>query len=123
MRVLVVGDAIIDEYRYVAPLGKSPKENMIATKFEENEVFAGGVIATANHIAGLCARVDIMTCLGDKGGDNGHNDEELIMSGLAQNVQLLPIRRRGAPTTRKTRFIDRYYFRKLFEVYDFRPFL
>lgn len=119
MRVLVVGDAIIDEYRYVAPLGKSPKENMIATKFEENEVFAGGAIATANHIAGLCAQVDIMTCLGDKGGDSGHEDEELIMSGLAQNVQLLPIRRRGAPTTRKTRFIDRYYFRKLFEVYDF----
>lgn len=119
MRVLVVGDAIIDEYRYVAALGKSPKENMIATKFEENETFAGGVIATANHVAGLCAQVDIMTCLGDCSGAQGSNDEELIMESLAKNVQLLPIRRRGAPTTRKTRFIDRHYFRKLFEVYDF----
>ena len=119
MRVLVVGDAIIDEYRYVAALGKSPKENMIATKFEENETFAGGVIATANHVAGLCAQVDIMTCLGDCSGAQGSNDEELIMESLAKNVQLLPIRCRGAPTTRKTRFIDRHYFRKLFEVYDF----
>ena len=52
LKVLVVGDAIIDEYRYVVPMGKSPKENMIATRFESKETFAGGAIATANHVAG-----------------------------------------------------------------------
>ena len=31
--LLVVGDAIIDEYQYVTPLGKSPKENMIAALY------------------------------------------------------------------------------------------
>lgn len=114
LKVLVVGDTIVDEYRYVLPMGKSPKENMIATRFESSESFAGGVIATANHAAGLCDRVDILTCLGDD-----DDAEALIHGNLKDNVSLHHLRRRKAPTTRKVRFIDRNYFRKLFEVYHF----
>ncbi len=114
LRVLLVGDTIIDEYRYVTPMGKSPKENLIATRFEEMEAFAGGVVATANHVAALCKQVDVMTCLGDDS-----QDERVIFERLCPNVQLMPVRRRGAPTTRKVRFIDRSYLRKLFEVYHF----
>src|ERR1700761_5001917 len=36
-RVLIVGDAIIDEYQYVFPMHKSPKENMIATRYQDRE--------------------------------------------------------------------------------------
>jgi bifunctional ADP-heptose synthase (sugar kinase/adenylyltransferase) len=114
LKVLVVGDAIIDEYRYVTPMGKSPKENLIATRFETAETFAGGVIATANHVAALCKQVHVMTCLGDAPGD-----EESIFVRLQPNVKLVPIRRKGVPTTRKIRFIDKSYLRKLFEVYHF----
>jgi rfaE bifunctional protein nucleotidyltransferase chain/domain len=114
LKVLVVGDTIIDEYRYVIPMGKSPKENMIATRFESNEIFAGGVIATANHLAGICGQVDVLTSLGDDPGD-----EELIRSSLHPNLNLTRINRRKTPTTRKIRFIDSSYFRKLFEVYHF----
>src|SRR5579862_5276333 len=45
-RVLIVGDAIIDEYQYVLPMHKTPKENMIATRYQDRELFAGGVFAT-----------------------------------------------------------------------------
>ncbi len=114
LRVLLVGDTIIDEYRYVTPMGKSPKENLIATRFEDMECFAGGAVATANHVAALCKQVDVMTCLGDDG-----QDEKTIFDRLCPNVQLMPVRRRGVPTTRKVRFIDRSYLRKLFEVYHF----
>lgn len=57
-RVLFVGDAITDEYHYVTPLGKSPKEYLIPVKFLEKEVFEGGVIAAANHLKSFCATVD-----------------------------------------------------------------
>lgn len=114
LKVLVVGDTIIDEYRYVVPMGKSPKENMIATRYESHEVFAGGAIATANHVAGLCKHVDVLTLMG-----NNDAEEEFIRSQLRENVTLTRIKRRNSPTTRKTRFIDNNYFRKLFEVYDF----
>ena len=55
-RVLIIGDAIIDEYQYVLPMGKSPKENMIATRYQDRELFAGGVFAAANHVASFCRR-------------------------------------------------------------------
>lgn len=110
-RVLIVGDSIIDEYNYVFPMGKSPKENMIATRYRDSEVFAGGVAAAANHLAEFCQSVEIMTAVGDDGY------EELTRKSLKPNVWLHAITRPGKPTTRKVRFIDHSYMRKLFEVY------
>ena len=113
-KVLLVGDAIIDEYQYVEPLGKSPKENMIATLFRNTEIFAGGVFAAANHIAEFCSEVEVICTIGE--GKEGFEDE--IRSALKKNVTLTPVIRRNLPTTRKCRFIDTSYgMRKLFEVY------
>src|SRR4029077_19705629 len=111
-RVLVVGDAIIDEYQYVLPMHKTPKENMIATRYQDRELFAGGVFAAANHVASFCKQVDIVTCLGDV---DSHDD--LIRQSLKPNVGLRAFTRVGAPTTLKRRFVDPSYMRKLFEVY------
>lgn len=55
--VLFVGDSIIDEYHYVAPLGKSPKENIIPWHYLKKEVFAGGVAAAAKHAMTFCKSV------------------------------------------------------------------
>ena len=111
-RVLVIGDAIIDEYQYVVPMGKSPKENMIATLFQNREMFAGGVVAAANHLANFCAEVDVITAIGSE-----DSNEELLLRSRQDNVSIDLIERRGLPTTRKCRFIDPGYMRKLFEVY------
>ena len=113
-RVLLVGDAIIDEYQYVQPMAKAPKENMIATRSMDGEMFAGGVLAAANHVAGFCKEVEIITVLG-----SADSREDLIRKSLKPNVMLNPIYRDGAPTTRKCRFIDQGYMGKLFEVYYF----
>lgn len=48
-RVLVVGDAIIDQYHYAVPLGQTGKDNILAVRYESEEQFAGGAIAVANH--------------------------------------------------------------------------
>lgn len=111
-RVLLVGDAIVDEYRYVDPLGKSAKENIIATRFKGSELFAGGVFAAANHVAGFCRDVEIVTVLG-----TAESHEETIRGNLKPNVRLSPLYRESAPTTVKSRFVDVSYLRKLFEVY------
>ena len=111
-RVLMVGDTIIDEYDYVTPLGKPPKENLIATRFQTRELFAGGVIAAANHVASLCKEVEVLTSV-------GANDHylDLIRSSLKPNVKLTEVVRPGTVTTRKVRFVESGYMRKLFEVY------
>ena len=46
-------------------------------------------------------------------------DEAFIRRSMHGNSNLTLVRLNETPTTRKTRFIDRSYFRKLFEVYDF----
>jgi len=113
-KVLLIGDAIIDEYQYVEPLGKSPKENMIATLYQDREIFAGGVIAAANHVADFCSEVDVICTLGEKDGSY----ESFIRAALKPNVNLHIVCLSGRQTTKKIRFIDTGYgMRKLFELY------
>lgn len=59
MRVLFIGDTIIDEYCYVNPLGKSPKENLVPVRFKDREIFDGGVDAAAKHARSFCREVVI----------------------------------------------------------------
>ena len=58
-KVLVVGDAIVDEYVYVKPQGKSPKENIITHRLQDMESFRGGSWAAAAHVQGFCGQVDL----------------------------------------------------------------
>lgn len=112
MRVLLVGETIIDEYNYVSPLGKPPKEFVLATQFRGREVFAGGIIAAANHVASFCKEVEIFTCLGEH-----DSHEQLVRDSLKPNVNLWSLHRADAPTIRKVRYVDADFMRKLFEVY------
>ena len=118
MRVLVVGDTIIDDYNYVMPMGKAPKENLVTTLHQSREVFAGGAIATANHLANICREVEVITFFGDE-----PEHARLVRASLRPNVKLTEIERANTPFTVKTRFIEPTYMRKMFEVYhmDDRP--
>lgn len=60
-KALCIGDGIIDEYCYVRPLGKSPKEHIIATQYTHRETFRGGVWAAAKHLEGFCNTVEVET--------------------------------------------------------------
>ena len=59
-KVLMVGDAIMDEYLYVRTVGKAVKENALSSVAGKREQFRGGVWAAAKHVMGFCSRVDIM---------------------------------------------------------------
>jgi rfaE bifunctional protein nucleotidyltransferase chain/domain len=112
LNVLVVGEAIIDEYRYVLPMGKAPKENIIATRLQDREIFVGGAIATANHAAAFCETVEVLTMIGER-----DSYEQAIHDALQPNVSIRSLMRRGVPTIHKCRYVDPTLVRKLFEVY------
>lgn len=61
LRVLFIGETIIDEYNYVLPLGKTPKEHMIATEYQGNDRFAGGIVAAAKHLHPFSEHVTVAT--------------------------------------------------------------
>ena len=54
-----MGDGIYDEYVYVLPQGKSPKENIISNRIMDSEGFKGGVWAAQAHIAAFVGYTDL----------------------------------------------------------------
>lgn len=64
LNVLIVGDAIIDEYQYVTPLGQSGKGLHMTACCQEREVFLGGSLIMANHIAQLTKNVTLLSAVG-----------------------------------------------------------
>lgn len=111
LRVLVIGEAIIDEYHYVSTLGQTGKGNALAVRYQDAERFAGGAIAVANHIAGFAREVTLLTGLGR------HDDSLAYVQGkLAANVTLEHRHFPTASTLIKRRFVDQD-LQRLFEVY------
>ncbi|MEO5367553.1 MAG: PfkB family carbohydrate kinase [Magnetococcus sp. WYHC-3] len=114
MRVLVLGEAIIDEYCYSSPLGQTGKSgNILAVKYLSSEKFAGGSLAVANHLAGFCAHVTLVTGLGRNSAD-----EAMLRERLLPNVEAVFFHFDQAPTLLKRRYLDTE-MNKLFEVYHF----
>ena len=113
LKVLVLGDAIIDQYHYIKTLGQVGKGNTLAVKYESDEQFAGGSIAVANHIGGFAETVTLVTGLGKI-----ETHEKFIRSKLLSSVTPVFFYIEGAQTVTKRRFVDPD-LTKLFEVYFF----
>ena len=89
----------------------------MAVHHADREIFAGGVIAAANHVAGFCRNVEVITGLGSI-----DSHEDVVRASLHPNVRLEPVTIKGRPTVRKRRFVESQPFqsgllKKLFEVY------
>jgi rfaE bifunctional protein kinase chain/domain/rfaE bifunctional protein nucleotidyltransferase chain/domain len=114
LRVLIVGEAIIDEYIYVDQMGKSSKEPVLAMRYASQEQFAGGALAIANHMAAIIDDVSLVTFLGSH-----DSREEFVRKNLAPNVKPHFLYKKNSPTIVKRRYVESYLMQKLFEVYVF----
>ncbi|PCI42196.1 MAG: cytidyltransferase [Rhodospirillaceae bacterium] len=115
LKVLVIGDVIVDEYHYVSSLGQIGKGNARSVEYKSEEQFAGGAVAVANHISGFVENVTLVSGLGDR-----DSHEDFIMGKLQENVTPVFARFKDAPTVTKRRFVDDDDLSKLFEVYYYR---
>ncbi len=111
LKVLVIGDAIIDQYVYCLPLGKSSKEPIMVHQYVEEESFAGGVLATANNTASLVGSVTVATVLGKDRAFEG-----FIRRRFRPNVKGQFFYEPGAKTIIKRRFLDAFTKQKQFQV-------
>jgi rfaE bifunctional protein kinase chain/domain/rfaE bifunctional protein nucleotidyltransferase chain/domain len=112
LKVLIIGEAIIDEYHFCESLGKSAKDPILAFKYLNDETYIGGSLAIANHIAGFCSQVSLISLVGDD--DDRTN---FIQSHLRDEVDFYPVVRSGTPTIQKRRYVDVHGGGKLFELY------
>jgi rfaE bifunctional protein nucleotidyltransferase chain/domain len=111
LRVLVVGEAILEEYYDCTSLGQSNKAPIVAVKFQSQRRFPGGALAVANHLAGFCGRVDLLTMLG---ADD--SEEAWVRSGLRPGVSPAFLFKAESPTIVKRRYRESYFSIPLFEI-------
>ena len=64
-KVLVIGDTIIDEYCFVEPKGRAMKDPILSVDYIKEEVYAGGILAIANHVSNFVKNVSLLTLIGE----------------------------------------------------------
>ena len=64
LKVLIIGDVILDEYVFCQAMGKPEKAAVVSTKYLFSETYAGGSLAVANHVAGFVDKVELISCIG-----------------------------------------------------------
>lgn len=110
LKVLVVGEPIIDKYIYTNPLGMTNKDPIISSKILSEESLIGGSLAIANNLNSLGCNTSIIYPIGEK---NIH--EKLIKSSLDIKIRRMPYKVKDWEIPIKTRFINKSHMRKLFE--------
>lgn len=110
--VLVVGEAILDEYIYCEQMGKSAKDPVLAMRYNSCELYAGGSLAVANHLANFVNSVKLVTYLGSE-----NTQEAFVREHLKPNVSPHFIIKSQSPTIVKRRYVESHLRSKHFEVY------
>jgi rfaE bifunctional protein kinase chain/domain/rfaE bifunctional protein nucleotidyltransferase chain/domain len=113
LNVLVIGEAIIDEYVFCDALGKSGKEPVLALKEIKSERYLGGTLAVAQNISEFCNKTNILTVVGEK---KEYLNE--IKLKLNKNIKMHLINKNKSPTIVKKRFIDYISYNKVLGVYS-----
>jgi bifunctional ADP-heptose synthase (sugar kinase/adenylyltransferase) len=116
IKIGIIGDAIIDAYQFIEPIGKSSKSPTITANLLDCEYHCGGVLAIANHISQLNNNITLLTCLGiNKEVDS----ENFIIKNIASNIKFEYIKSTHNPTILKKRFVDHtFQSNKLLEVIE-----
>jgi rfaE bifunctional protein kinase chain/domain len=99
LRVLVIGDLILDEYISCDPLGMSQEDPTIVVTPIESKTFIGGAGIVAGHAAGLGAEVGFVTLVGQ---DDRAAFAQDRLAGMGVKMQAVADETR--PTPLKQRF-------------------
>jgi len=113
LKVLVIGEAILDEYNYCDMIGVAAKDPAIVVRYLSQERFAGGILAVANNLANFCDRIDLIAMLGEF-----ESEESFIKEHLAGNINPVFFYKENSPTIVKQRYVaEGVNIQKLFEVH------
>ncbi len=114
-KVFIIGDIILDEYQYVRPVGKASKSPTITATRGVTELYAGGVLAVANHVADFVDEVVLISTFGE---NRDANYRSFIEENLHEKVKWKFVETPNRPTVLKSRIVDQVFRHKLFEVME-----
>ena len=112
LKVLVVGEAIIDEYHNCEALQRSAHGPTLALRHLSTERFVGGAGAVANNLAAFCSEVHLISLVGEQ-----QSEEEWLRGQLRENVRVSLQTKAGSPTIVRRQYRESYFAQSLFELY------
>jgi len=112
LKVLVIGETIIDEYIYCEALGKSGKEPVLVLRDLYKERYIGGTAAIAKNLSSFCKKVTLLTNIGQKA-----EEKNFINKNLPKNVEPRFINKKNSSTIIKKRFVEDINKTKVLGVY------
>ncbi len=102
LKVLVIGDVIIDKYTYCQVQGLMSKDMGYSAKFQADEEYLGGSIAVARHLADFVKRLTLCSVVGNEEDKNQRFQQEL---GSIMKLEL--VQSEVFPTIVKHRYLQR----------------
>lgn len=113
LKILVIGELIIDEYTFSDALGKSGKDPMLVLKEMKSEKYLGGAGSIARNLTSFSKNINLITMLGEKSEHKDFIKKELNKS------KMFYIKKKNSPTIVKKRFLDIYSNSKVLGLYQF----
>ena len=105
LKVLVIGDPIIDEYTYCKTVGTISKFPAISAIYDNTLKMAGGALALARHLAEFAKSVDYIGIAGGKDQEVLFMKEKLDEMNIRSELVIAPDRY----STLKRRFVSGNY--------------
>ncbi|MDE5779578.1 MAG: adenylyltransferase/cytidyltransferase family protein [Lachnospiraceae bacterium] len=102
LKVLVIGDVIIDKYTYCSVQGLMSKDMGYSARFKDDEEYMGGSIAVARHLAAFNNHVTLASVVGNEEDRNQRFKKE-----LRSLMKLELIQSNSFPTIVKHRYLQR----------------
>ena len=114
LKILIIGEMIIDEYNFCDAIGKSNKDPIMVYKDLHVEKYIGGAGAIAKNLMSFSNNIDLLTMIG-KNADY----ENFIRNEFKKKVNLKFIYKNNSPTIVKRRIIDYSSNNKAFGIYKY----
>lgn len=102
LKVLVIGDVIIDKYTYCSLQGLMSKDAGYSARFKTDEEHLGGAIAIARHIAGFSEEVTMCSVIG-----NEPDKKARFQNELEPLIKLELLSSEKFPTIVKHRYLEK----------------
>jgi len=102
LKILVVGDTIIDKYTYCVVQGTMSKDTGYSARLQTTEEYLGGAVAIARHLSTFNENVTLMSLIGSEPEVLERMEED-----LSDKMTLRLIRSRSVPTIIKHRYLTR----------------
>ena len=115
LKVLVIGDVIIDKYTYCTVQGIMSKDMGYSARLKSVEECFGGAAAVARHLSSFSENVTLMSVIG-----NEENIRLRMFEELADKINLKLVYSEEVPTIVKCRYLTRNEkrdeYRKIFAI-------